>query len=93
MSVSNLTEGSWTAEKSGRSYVLTNKDKDFDVAMVRVMRELETKGIISLIAAAPDLYEALDQLLFSLTDEDGLLEHVKPVMDARAALAKARGEK
>lgn len=34
------------------------------------------------------LEAALSGLLSSLTDEDGLLEHVEPVINARAALAQ-----
>lgn len=44
-----------------------------------------------LIAAAPDLLEALTHLLatMSVTDEEGLLEFAEPVAKARAAILKA----
>lgn len=45
----------------------------------------EVEATAHLFAAAPDLYEALDQIVF---DWDGEPEDMA---DARAALAKARG--
>jgi len=47
-----------------------------------------------LIAAAPELYEALTQLIDDLsnTDEEGLFEHSETVIRCRLALSKARGE-
>jgi hypothetical protein len=47
----------------------------------------------ALIAAAPELYEALDGLFPAATSDSlGTLEMIKRVAAARAALAKARGE-
>jgi len=47
-----------------------------------------------LIAAAPELYEALTQLIDDLinTDEEGLFELSETVIRCRLALSKARGE-
>ncbi len=47
-----------------------------------------------LIAAAPELYEALEALCFEIEDnnEDQQEPHYVDVQKARAALAKARGE-
>jgi hypothetical protein len=46
-----------------------------------------------LIAAAPDLLEALQVIIKSLADQDdeGMIEHAQPMIDARAAIAKATG--
>ena len=46
-----------------------------------------------LIAAAPDLLEALQSIVKSLADQDdeGMIEHAQPMIDARAAIAKATG--
>jgi hypothetical protein len=46
-----------------------------------------------LIAAAPDLLEALKAIVKSLDDQDdeGLIEHAQQMIDARAAIAKATG--
>lgn len=47
-----------------------------------------------LIAAAPDLLEALQAIVKSLADQDeeGLIEHSKQMIAARAAIAKAKVE-
>jgi len=47
-----------------------------------------------LIAAAPDLLDALKAIVKSLADQDdeGLIEHAQPMIDARAAIKKATGE-
>lgn len=45
----------------------------------------------ALISAAPDLYEALDNLA-AIMETDGRSYVVEAVRSARAALAKARGE-
>ncbi len=47
-----------------------------------------------LIAAAPELLTALQAIVKTLADQDdeGLIEHVQPMIDARAAIAKAIGE-
>ncbi len=47
-----------------------------------------------LIAAAPDLLNALQSIVKSLADQDdeGMIEHAQQMIDARAAIAKATGE-
>lgn len=46
-----------------------------------------------LIAAAPDLLEALKAIVKSLADQDdeGLIENAQQMIDARAAIDKATG--
>ena len=48
----------------------------------------------ALDVAAPDLYAALKGLVekLAIDDEEGLIECAEPMIAARAALAKARGE-
>ena len=55
---------------------------------------IEREANARLIAAAPELYEALTQLIDDLsnTDEEGLFEHSETVIRCRLALSKARGE-
>jgi hypothetical protein len=47
-----------------------------------------------LISAAPDLLEALQNIVKSLAEQDdeGLIEHAEPMQKARAAIRKATGE-
>jgi hypothetical protein len=47
-----------------------------------------------LISAAPELLQSLQAIVRSLADQDdeGLIEHAQPMIDARAAIAKAIGE-
>lgn len=47
-----------------------------------------------LIAAAPDLLEALTTIVATLSEQDdeGLIEHAEPMQKARAAIAKAAKE-
>jgi hypothetical protein len=45
-----------------------------------------------LIAAAPDLYDALDNLVANVTEAFPALADLGPITKAHAALAKARGE-
>jgi hypothetical protein len=47
-----------------------------------------------VILSAQDLLEALENIVNSLvdSDEEGLIEHTEQIENARAAIAKARGE-
>lgn len=55
----------------------------------------ERQANARLMASAPELAEALEALVASLSvnDEDGLTEFAEPMVAARAAIAAARGEK
>lgn len=54
---------------------------------------LEAQRNTELIAAAPDLYHALKNLVDKLVidDEEGLVEYAEPIIEANRALAKAKG--
>lgn len=54
---------------------------------------LEAQRNAELIAAAPDLYAALENLVAKLVidDEEGLIEYAEPIIEANRALAKAKG--
>jgi hypothetical protein len=47
---------------------------------------------LRLMAAAPDLYEALEDLLLNYKENKGKGLGIGPIMKAKTALAKARGE-
>ncbi len=59
-----------------------------------VLMDGDQEANAHLIAAAPDLYEALATLLTTLrvTDENGLTQFIQSVSAGHAALAKARGK-
>lgn len=88
------TPGPWlfSSYKSGNSVIVID-GKEFDVATVNYPNR---DANAHLIAAAPELYEALDGLLADITEyqEINFLggENNHWQVRARAALAKARGE-
>lgn len=93
----------WSVDTDGEGewFTLTAKGRDVPVAFVTgASRGLHysdptTEANARLIAAAPDLYEALAGLLdYDEQDEDcaATMAHVAARDAARAALAKARGE-
>lgn len=53
----------------------------------------DNKANARLIAAAPELLEALQAIVKSLVDQDdeGMIEHAQQMIDARVAIAKATG--
>jgi hypothetical protein len=82
------TPGPWTyAPIPGYQYVV-EIDKPAQVLLVAAAvhpgREAEIRANMQLAAAAPDLYAALDKYVEHFGD---------PLKVARAALAKARGER
>ena len=86
------TPGPWHVPKA-RGYAHGPVDKN-DVPVVTwtgMARPRQENGMANahLVAAAPDLYEALEAMLDECVDD----EFAPHVMDARAALAKARGER
>ena len=86
MSEPKFTPGPWlfSSYKSGNSVIVTD-GKEFDVATVNYPNR---DANAHLIAAAPELYEALEELLIQ-TRQYG---HEPEIAMAEAALAKARGE-
>ena len=89
MSESKFTPGPWlfSSYKSGNSVIVID-GKEFDVATVNYPNR---DANAHLIAAAPELYEALE---FLLTCKHGeFCDHYREAeRKAKAALAKARGE-
>ena len=83
------TKGPWAA---GRDHEVYSVAEYSSVAMVLAVRDVG-KANANLIAAAPDLAEALECCLGLLTGNmDGNWDLGDPVDMARAALKKAKGE-
>jgi hypothetical protein len=93
----NWTEGPWEVQTyqepfdAGKTYYqVTTIPEQILVAKCGV-GEFEIPGNAHLIAAAPELYKALKKALV-LIDMSTSYRHVDIAQQARAALAKARGE-
>ena len=90
MNETKFTPGPWlfSSYKSGNSVIVID-GKEFDVATVNYPNR---DANAHLIAAAPELYEALDALRAELfLHAEG--NYFRPLLDkAEIALAKARGE-
>ena len=88
--MSKFTPGPWKTNYKDLALVqaengapIARCDKLFGVANIQANARL--------IAAAPDLLEALQAIVQSLSDQDdeGLIEHAQQMIDARAAIKKA----
>lgn len=105
--MSKHTPGPWAFSTStnGWSYTInifqadnaTPTDGWSDVGYIIKTCEGEQQAIqhanARLIAAAPELLEALQAIVKSLVDQDdeGMIEHAQQMIDARVAIAKATG--
>ncbi len=83
------TEGPWATEGRDSAWDILAPN---DTRIASVWR-LRTKGAADarLISAAPDLLAALESLLDMVKPYDGLPDSRKSVLQARAAIAKAKG--
>ena len=91
MSAPQFTPGPWYGDgREDKALLLVYTERGRDICFVPE-DGAEDQANAHLIAAAPDLYEALDQILWSfgsdIRDYDADLHTL-----AYAALAKARGE-
>jgi len=103
MSEAKFTKGPWNQESTGDGKRICiglgmfDGPNGYDVAEVYsddVTEEtcVEAQANAHLIAAAPELYEALDGLI-GVTDRPSAPDYVRDaIRAAHAALAKARGE-
>lgn len=105
--MSNYTPGPWEIKKqwgdewwfggrNGAEIIIQSKVAGWNVVAVTGAK-MDEIGIddanARLMAAAPELLEALQSIVRSLSDQDdeGLIEHAEPMINARAAIAKALG--
>lgn len=99
MGETKFTRGKWVVDKSvpKKGYALINAPRWHGLAKVVVRMEGLSKNSedgeanAHLIAAGPDLYEALSDLV-GILELDTRSHVFDAVCSARAALARARGE-
>lgn len=85
------TPGPWAVSGAGRHALVRGED----LTIVAVRHRLEGdvhEANACLIAAAPDLLEALEQLLDDLDALAPAKPCIEAIEQAQAAIAKARGE-
>lgn len=90
--MSNWTKGPWVSCEHGIVPAgASNYSERILVSGVRMPmgRDDEAEANANLIAAAPELYEALSELIDHCDDANPWMD----LSDAKDALAKARGEK
>lgn len=100
MSEPAWTPGPWQARQrsDGAWLVVATDEYETSVTVTYATTRQRPRDNATLIASAPDLYDALDQLIAELPDPafltDGILSVPlrESVEVARAALARARGE-
>lgn len=92
------TPGPWVASKTDRSIGPVSRDDDQSYGMILPVAWVEFDGNdayqqanSSLIAAAPDLLEALQELVFLYEHDEGCRE-LTEYKRAKAAISKALGE-
>lgn len=84
------TPGPWAFHKRGQR-IYGGKTGGLDIAQMRINPDWEANA--HLIAAAPDLYAALERALNFIANTESEMGEALPCGDAaRTALAKARGE-
>jgi len=90
------TRGPWELMEVPRGFIVTADERSYDIAMVRNLGNHDNKANAALIAAAPELYAALEALFACDMEHvlmfDGKEDQVAAIQLARAALKKARGE-
>jgi hypothetical protein len=91
-----FTKGPWWHDNNegyGANNIWANTDGDVlgkDLVATGVGDSAEAEANAHLIAAAPDMYAALDRLVANLSEGDFI--STTRIDEAIAALAKARGE-
>ena len=91
MSAAKHTQGSWNVVTMDRGFIITAKDGQYDVAVVRNIGNEDNAANARVIAAAPELLEAAEEAVGALNGA----EHALPAYVVAAlerAIAKATGE-
>ena len=83
------TQGPWITEGLGQSYGLYDPDGCMIGSILK--NRQNSSETAHLIAAAPDLLAALENLVFDC-EAHGLDDNDAHLREARAAIAKAKGE-
>ncbi len=91
MSTAKHTPWPWNVEAAQRGFIVTALNGQYDIAVVRNIGVQDNKANAQLIAAAPELLEALKELSAEewRDDNDPILDRARS--KARAAIAKAEG--
>ena len=85
------TPGPWYHEGTPQPVIASESDpKGRDIALVRLWDGDEAEANAHLIAAAPEMLEALEAVVANCGHLNW--EQEKALIDARAAIAKAKGE-
>lgn len=94
MSAPGFTKGPWSIADS--SYDRSPGDEgprwDVHIPHAQTIANVREEADAHLIASAPDLYEALDEIISYSGGADSALDDEYVMERAHAALAKARGE-
>ena len=89
--------GTGTSDQLGPVLAIVRKEESCGAAIAvidTVTGDEVSQENARLIAAAPDLLNALQAIVKSLAgqDDEGMIEHAQQMIDARSAIAKATGE-
>lgn len=101
MSEAKFTKGVWSVGRRG-SVISTESDgitinggtgADADIYYGgNLICESVSDNNATLIAAAPELYDALNDVVDSYKKNEGISIDIAPIIKAKAVLSKARGE-
>lgn len=88
------TSGPWEIQKAEDAYCIASVGNLVIMPTAGKVKHDNSEADANLIAAAPDLLEALETIVKSLSDQDdeGMIEHAEQMIAARAAIAKAIGQ-
>jgi hypothetical protein len=89
--MSEHTKGPWKAIDVHRGFIIEATDYAYDVAIVRNIGNHDNEANAALIAAAPELLQALKEIVKNC--DDGFAVILGSLVEqGRAAIAKAEGK-